>query len=63
MYRNGYNSETWENLIYNELKAGRPVIYGGQSGNGGHSFICHGYRDDMFYINWGWDGLFDGYLP
>ncbi len=62
VYRNGYNSETWENLIYNELKAGRPVIYGGQSGNGGHSFICHGYRDDMFYINWGWDGLFDGYF-
>jgi len=62
IYRNGYNSETWETMIYNELKAGRPVIYGGQSGNGGHSFICHGYQDGMFYINWGWDGWYDGYF-
>ena len=62
VYRNGYNSETWENMIYNELKAGRPIIYGGQSGNSGHSFICHGYMDGMYYINWGWDGMFDGYF-
>ena len=62
VYRNGYNSETWETMIYNELKAGRPVIYGGQSGDGGHSFICHGYQDGMFYINWGWDGWYDGYF-
>lgn len=62
VYRNGYNSETWENMMYNELKAGRPVIYGGQSGNNGHSFICHGYMDGMYYINWGWDGMFDGYF-
>lgn len=62
IYRNGYNSETWEGMIYNELKAGRPVIYGGQSGKGGHSFICHGYREGMFYINWGWNGNWDGYF-
>ena len=62
VYRNGYNIENWETMIYNELKAGRPVIYGGQSITSGHSFICHGYQDGMFYINWGWDGLFDGYF-
>ena len=61
-YRNGYQNSAWETLIYNELKEGRPVIYGGQSGAGGHSFICHGYRDNMFYINWGWNGWYDGYF-
>ena len=61
-YRSGYKNSEWENIIYNELKAGHPVIYGGQSDNGGHSFICHGYRDNMFYINWGWDGQYDGYF-
>ena len=62
VYCNGYNSTTWEDLMYNELKAGRPVIYGGQSGSGGHSFILHGYKDGRFYINWGWDGWYDGYF-
>lgn len=62
VYRNGYNSETWENMIYAELQAGRPVIYGGQSNTGGHSFILHGYQDGRFYINWGWDGSYDGYF-
>lgn len=62
VYRNGYNSETWENMIYAELQAGRPVIYGGQSNTGGHSFILHGYQNGCFYINWGWDGNYDGYF-
>ena len=62
VYRNGYNSETWENMIYAELQAGRPVIYGGQSNMGGHSFIVHGYQDGRLYINWGWDGSYDGYF-
>ena len=62
IYRNGYNNETWETIIYNELKAGRPVIYGGQSDYAGHSFICHGYQDGKFYINWGWNGMDDGYF-
>ena len=62
VYRNGYNSERWNQLMYDELAAGRPVIYGGQSNSGGHSFILHGYEDGRFYINWGWDGMYDGYF-
>ena len=43
----------WEEMIYNELAEKRPVIYGG----GGHSFICDGYKDGFFHINWGWGGM------
>ena len=43
----------WEKMIYSELAEKRPVIYGG----GGHAFICDGYKDGFFHINWGWGGI------
>lgn len=48
----------WERIVYSELVAGRPVIYGGVDLYGGnnHSFVCDGYKDGFFHINWGWDG-------
>ena len=61
--RKDYTYDEWQELIYSELKAGRPVIYGGQSRGGGHAFICDGYdKDDFFHINWGWRGTSDGYF-
>ena len=59
-YPGGFG-DGWEDFIYNELAEGRPVIYGATSDMGRHSFICNGYKDGMFYINWGWDGNFNGY--
>ncbi len=63
--RKYYSDEEWESLIYNELKAKRPVLYGGQDykGGGGHEFVCHGYDAtiDMYAFNWGWGGYCDGY--
>ncbi len=58
-----YSDDEWEALVYDELKAGRPVIYGGNSGSSGHCFVCHGYQADLdlFAINWGWGGHCDGY--
>lgn len=60
--RDAYNAETWENMIYNELAQGRPVIYAGhdlQTAPGvdyGHVFIVDGYDGNGFYhVNWGWD--------
>ena len=60
--RDAYNAETWENMIYNELAQGRPVIYAGhdlQTAPGadyGHVFIIDGYDGNGFYhVNWGWD--------
>ncbi len=66
--RKYFTDEEWENIIYNELANGRPVLYSGRSVNGeesvGHEFICHGYNADydLYAINWGWAGLYDGYF-
>lgn len=64
VYRGSFSDDDWEELIYQELKSGRPVIYSGQTEaiyNGkpyGHTFICDGYQEvngeDYFLINWGW---------
>ena len=58
-----YSLDAWEELIYNELANGRPVIYNGYNSNHeGHSFICDGYEDGKFHFNWGWGGKADGYF-
>ena len=64
VYRSDYDQADWEELIYQELVEGRPLIYNGRSGTGGgHSFVCDGYAyGDLFHINWGWGGLGDGYF-
>ena len=63
--RSFYASDKWEDIIYHELAAGRPVLYGGQSTGGGHAFVCDGYRHeygtDFFHVNWGWGGKSDEY--
>lgn len=52
----------WNNIIYNELTAGRPVYYSGSSSYGGHAFVCDGYSaNEYFHFNWGWGGYQDGY--
>lgn len=62
-YRKNYSYVEWVDLIYSELAENRPVILGGQSMGGGHSFICDGYdADDYFHINWGWSGSSDGFF-
>lgn len=64
--RSCYSYANWTDMIYNELSQGRPVIYSGQSVAGGHSFVCDGYKydgdEDLFHINWGWNGNKDGYF-
>ena len=62
--RESYSDEKWEELIYNELSVGRPVIYNADEGEGknGHSFIVHGYKNGLFCVNWGWSGQCDGYF-
>ena len=64
VYRSDYDQQSWEEMIYQELAAGRPLIYNGRAGSGGgHSFVCDGYAyGDYYHINWGWGGLGDGYF-
>lgn len=52
----------WNNIVYSELEAGRPVYYSGSSAQGGHAFVCDGYSEnEYFHFNWGWGGYEDGY--
>ena len=57
-----YSDAEWEEMMYNEVNLGRPVIYSGFQGSAGHSFVLHGYKEGKFMVNWGWGGDFDGYF-
>ena len=58
-----YSPDEWEDIIYQEIVEKRPVIFTGFTGDSnGHTFVLNGYRDDKFYVNWGWEGNGDGYF-
>lgn len=63
-YRDYYSDDEWDELLYDELAAGRPVMYAGCNlDDGGHSFICDGYdaSTGKYHFNWGWSGDGDCY--
>lgn len=61
--RDGYLNDEWEQLVYSELAAGRPMVYSGRADTGGHAFVCDGYDGEgLFHINWGWGGYYDDYF-
>jgi hypothetical protein len=63
IFRSDYDDDTWLQLMWEEIKYGRPIIYGGNSTAGGHQFVADGYNTGgYFHINWGWDGDYDGYF-
>ncbi|MDO4319727.1 MAG: C10 family peptidase [Bacteroidales bacterium] len=58
-----YAPDVWEDMIYANLRDCGPMVYGGRNEGGGHSFVCDGYdTDGLFHINWGWNGMSDGYF-
>lgn len=59
-----YSDQEWDNILFNELNEGRPVIYNGFTDDyEGHSFICDGYNsaNGMYHFNMGWKGLENNY--
>ena len=63
IYRDPYSTSQWEDMVYAELAAGRPVLYSGQADIGGHQFIVDGYDGNgLFHMNWGWGGMSDDYF-
>lgn len=70
LYLNKYfTSDEWEQLVQEELKAGRPILLSGSSdpdGEGnvsGHAFVLDGSdKSGRYHINWGWNGSSDGYF-
>ena len=62
-YKKDYFPQSeWENIILNELRNKRPVLYGGHNGEtddkgAGHAFVLDGYDGNGYYhFNWGWHG-------
>ena len=63
LHRNGYSPTQWEEIVYDELAAKRPVIYAGYTREVGHQFIVDGCDGNgFFHINWGWGGARDSYF-
>lgn len=59
-----YSQEEWEELLYSELSAKRPIMYSGNTGRGdGHAFVIDGYdaANNLYHINFGWGGSGDGF--
>ena len=55
----------FEQRIYAEITAKRPVLMAGwRAGGGGHTFVIDGYdaATDMYHVNWGWGGSCNGYF-
>lgn len=62
-YRLFYSDAEWHNIVYGELKKGYPIQYGGSDEDGGHAFVVHGIdADGLVAVNWGWNGVYDGYF-
>lgn len=59
--RDWFSPEQWEQVVYDELISGRPVLYIGFS-TGGHAFVVDGYQSGYFHVNFGWRGSGDGYF-
>lgn len=62
LQRDYFTIPEWEDILYDNLKNYGPITYGGLSNDGGHEFVCDGYQNGYFHINWGWGGMSDGYF-
>lgn len=59
------NMDNWENMIAEDLEAGRPILYSGYTPDwAGHAFVLDGYRlsDGKYYFDFGWNGGWNGWF-
>lgn len=56
LYRDYYSVEEWMRIVYTELNAKHPILYGGSDKkSGGHAFVIDGYDENgLVHVNWGW---------
>lgn len=58
-----YSDQQWIEMVREELKQQRPILYSGYGNDGGHAFVCDGINAaDYFHFNWGWSGAYNGYF-
>ena len=61
--REDMTAAAWEDAIYTDIAAGRPVFISAHKLNGGHAFLCDGYDGNgLYHINWGWRGNKNGFF-
>jgi hypothetical protein len=62
--RDLYTKTEWEEMLIRSLEYGFPLYYSGSDTDGGHAFVCCGYRenDRKFFFNWGWSGSLNNYF-
>lgn len=58
-----FSKEQWNQMLRDNIDTGYPCIYSGTdfSRNVSHAFVLDGYSADKYHVNWGWDGLYNGY--
>lgn len=58
-----YTDDEWAQMIYNEIKNKRPILYGGSTKTKeGHAFVFDGINTEgNVDVNWGWSGACDGW--
>ncbi len=61
-----YTDEEWMAFMLAEIEASRPFIYScllDEETRVGHTFVVDGVDEQgMFHVNWGWDGMNNGYF-
>lgn len=63
LYRDNYSTLRWTEMLKAEIDASRPVLYAGDDNVAGHQFVIDGYDSSgKFRINWGWDGIDNGFF-
>ena len=60
--RQDYTDDEWHTMIQEDLRAGYPVIYEGSTSTESHNFVIDGFDGSKYHVNWGWDGMYDGYF-
>ena len=66
LYRANYSETNWFNMLFWNLVNGHPIAYRGADTDSyaasGHAFVIDGYNSSgEMHINWGWNGVLDGY--
>jgi hypothetical protein len=56
-FRDDYDENEWYNMLQTSINSGIPVYYS----NPEHAWVCDGYDDHWFHMNWGWGGANNGF--
>lgn len=64
LQRSYCSAQQWNDRLIAELTQERPFFISGVTATrAGHAFVCDGYDGKgLFHINWGWQGMANGYF-